>query len=53
MSKNNSIGAPKTGERPTREQLQELLLRVLDGMIEEKEPHGSDFESHETPKGTN
>jgi len=37
MSKDNTIGVPKPGEQPTRDQLKELLLHVLDGIVEEKE----------------
>jgi len=37
MSKDNDIGVPKPGEQPNREQLKELLLRVLDAMADEKE----------------
>jgi hypothetical protein len=49
MSRDNEIGVPKPGEQPTRDQVKELLLRVLEGMIKEKERHNrlepeNDFE---------
>ena len=49
MAGDNEIGAPKPGEHPTRDQLKELLLRVLDGMIEEKE-QGERPASEEKPE---
>jgi hypothetical protein len=36
MSNDNEIGVPEPGEQPTRDQLKELLLRVLDGMVDDK-----------------
>ncbi len=52
MSKDNEIGVPRPGEQPTREQLKELLLRVLDGMADEKEQDGMTNGNRVPPKET-